>query len=219
METSYIHQHYTPKLNNPTLVEGLPGFGNVGRISAKLLIQFTDAKPFAEYYSPFFPDYVFVSKEGICNPPHYKLYVPQSAEKLNTIILTGGTQPPLDNVVAYYEICEEILDFAQKLGCKDIVTIGGVPVSTDRKEVYIAATSNDLAADIMGKGGIIYGKGRIMGVTGLLLGLAKERGLNGVCLLGATSGLRSDKDAANAVFQILLKMFGREAAAEMKEKG
>lgn len=202
------------------MVEGLPGFGNVGRITARTLIQFTDAKLFAEYYSPYFPDYVFVSKEGICSPPHYKLYAPSSAEKMNTIILTGNTQPSLDNVVAYYEICEEVLDFAQKLGCELIITLGGVPVSTDKKEVYIAATSNDLAADIMAKGGVIYGRGRVMGVTGLLLGLAKERKLDGVCLLGGTSGLQPDKDAGNAVFQLLLKIFGKEASApQEKEKG
>jgi proteasome assembly chaperone (PAC2) family protein len=200
------------------MVEGLPGFGNVGRIAAKTLIQYTDAKLFAEYYSPYFPDYVFVSKEGICNPPHYRLYAPLSGDKLNTIILTGNSQPPLDNVVAYYEICEEILDFAQKLGCNLIITLGGVPVSTDQKDVYIAATSNDLAADVMAKGGIIYGKGRVMGVTGLLLGLAKERGLDGVCMLGATTGLRSDKDAGNAVFQLLLKIFGKEAVAPKDEE-
>jgi proteasome assembly chaperone (PAC2) family protein len=200
------------------MVEGLPGFGNVGRIAAKTLIQYTDAKLFAEYYSPYFPDYVFVSKEGICNPPHYRLYAPLSGDKLNTIILTGNSQPPLDNVVAYYEICEEILDFTQKLGCNLIITLGGVPVSTDQKDVYIAATSNDLAADVMAKGGIIYGKGRVMGVTGLLLGLAKERGLDGVCMLGATTGLRSDKDAGNAVFQLLLKIFGKEAVAPKDEE-
>ncbi len=60
----------------------------------------------------------------------------------------------------------------------------------------------------MAKGGIIYGKGRIMGATGLLLGLAKERGLEGICLLGATSGIRSDKDAGFAVFDLLTKILG-----------
>lgn len=210
MEKSYIHQLFNPKLNNPILIEGLPGFGNVGKIVAKLLVEHSEAKLFAEYYSPFFPDYVLVSKEGICSPPHYRLYAPPSGEKVNAIILTGNSQPPLDNVVAHYEICEDILDFAQKLGCSFVVTIGGVPISTDKKSVYVAATTDELAAETMEKGGIIYGKGRIMGATGLLLGLAKERGIDGICLLGATEGLRSDKDAGSAVFQLLLKILGKE---------
>ena len=202
----YIHQQFQPKLDHPIFIEGLPGFGNVGGIATQMLIQYSDAKLFAEYYSPFFPDMVTVSSQGICTIPHYTFYAPITGEKTNVIILTGKAQPQPDNVIAHYQICYEILDFAQKFGCDLIVTIGGVPVSTDRKDVYVAATSKKLAAKIMEKGGIIYGKGRIMGATGLLLGLAKERGIKGVCLLGATSGMRPDKEAGFAVYNLLMKI-------------
>ncbi|UCE95389.1 MAG: PAC2 family protein [Candidatus Bathyarchaeota archaeon] len=210
MENSFIHQLFKPKLENPIFVEGLLGFGNVGKIVSQLLIRFCEARLFAEYYSPFFPDYVSVNDDGICRPPHYKLYVSSSEKKLSAIILTGDSQAPLDNVEAHYEISEEVLDFVQKLGCRFVVTIGGVPVSTDRNDVYVAATSKSLATDVMEKGAIIYSKGRIMGATGLLLGLAKMRGLSGFCLLGATSGSGTDKDAGSAVFQMLLKALGQE---------
>jgi hypothetical protein len=210
LESSQIRQLYTPKLANPILVEGLVGFGNVGRITARTLVQHTQAKLFAEYYSPYFPDYVTVNKEGICSPPHYRFYAREEDKENSLIILTGNAQPPMDNVVAHYEICEDILNYAQKLGCSIIITIGGVPIASEKKDIYVAATSNELAAEVMAKGGIIYGKGRIMGVTGLLLGLAKERGLDGICLLGGTSGLRSDKDAATAVFQFLTRVIAKE---------
>jgi len=215
LEKSYIHQRFHPKLNNPIFVEGLPGFGNVGKITAQLLIKFSEAKLFAEYYSPFFPDYVLVNNQGICHPPRYKFYAPPSGNYLSAVVLTGNSQPPLDNVLTHYEICEEVLDFAQKLDCNFIVTVGGVPVSSEKKNVYVAATSSRLAAEIMEKGGIIYGKGRIIGATGLLLGLAKERGLDGICLLGATSGLQSDKDAGVAVFNLLMKILGKEVQKGM----
>ncbi|UCH31179.1 MAG: PAC2 family protein [Candidatus Bathyarchaeota archaeon] len=204
MRNSFIRYLFRPKLDNPVFVEGLPGFGNVGKNAADLFTKYLDGKLFAEYYSPFFPDYVHVGSNGICSPPHYEFYAPLSKERLNAIVLTGDSQPQLDNVPAHYEICEEILDFAQKLDCELIVTIGGVPVSSERKDVYVAATTKKLAAEIMGKGGLIYGKGRIMGATGLLLGLAKRRGLKGFCLLGATAGLQSDKEAGVAVFNLLL---------------
>jgi uncharacterized protein (TIGR00162 family) len=212
LQNSYIHQRFHPKLDSPILVEGLPGFGNVGKITARLLIQSSKAKLFAEYYSPFFPDYVNINSDGICHPPRYKFYASPSKEKLSIVVLTGDSQPPLENAIAHYEICEEILDFVQKLGINFLVTVGGVPVSSEKKDVYVAATSNQLAAEIMEKGGIIYRKGRIMGATGLLLGLAKERGLDGICLLGATGGLRSDKDAGMAVFNLLMKVLGAEGS-------
>jgi len=218
MEKSYIHQRFQPKLNNPTFIEGLPGFGNVGKVAAQLLTKFSEAKLFAEYYSPYFPDYVVVNKEGICTPPRYKLYAPPTGKKLNAIILTGNSQPSLDNVTAHYEICEELLDYAQKLGSNTIITIGGVPISSEKKDVYVAATSTELTTKIMEKGCIIYGKGRIMGATGLLLGLAKERGLDGICLLGATEGLRTDKDAGFAVFNMLTKILEAKNQTTLEEE-
>jgi len=60
------------------------------------------------------------------------------------------------------------------------------------------------------KGAVLYGGGKIMGATGLLLGLAKSRGWEGVCLLGATTGIKADRGAALSVFKFLMKMLGTE---------
>jgi proteasome assembly chaperone (PAC2) family protein len=210
LEASYINQLFQPNLQDPILVEGLPGFGDVGKLAAKSLIQVCQAKLFAEYYSPYFPDYVVVSKEGVCSPPHYRFHASPSEDGSSVVILTGNAQPPLDNVTAHYEICEEILAYAQEtLGCSFMITTGGTPVSTDKKEVYVAATSTALAKEVTEKGGSIYGKGRILGTTGLLLGLAKERGLDGICLLGATTGMQPDKDAGRAISQFVLRILGK----------
>ncbi|NWG11755.1 proteasome assembly chaperone family protein, partial [Candidatus Bathyarchaeota archaeon] len=60
------------------------------------------------------------------------------------------------------------------------------------------------------KGAVIYSKGRIVGATGLLLGLAKERNMEGVCLLGTTTGFRADRGAGFTVFKFLMKALGNE---------
>ena len=57
MDKPYFREIFSPTLENPVFVQGLPGFGNVGRIAAHLLIKFSEARPFAELYSPSFPDY------------------------------------------------------------------------------------------------------------------------------------------------------------------
>jgi hypothetical protein len=191
------------------LIVGLPGFGNVGKIATRLLIKFAGAKPFAELYSPLFPDYVLINSEGICRPPRYEFYA-STTEKRNLIILTGDTQPSLDDVIAHYELCSEILDYVEEYDVQFLIVIGGVPVPAPKKEVYVAATSPTLTKEITEKGAIMYGKGRIMGGTGLLLGLAKKRGLDGVCLLGSTTGMRADRGAALEVFKLLNKILGTE---------
>ena len=200
---------FEPALEKPVFVQGLPGFGNVGKIAAYLLIKFCSAKTFVELYSPSFPDYVSVNSKGICRLPRYEFYA-ASMEKNDFIILTGDTQPSFEDVVAHYEVCSEILGFLEKYGCGFFITMGGVPTSQPNKQVYVAATSPKLATEFMEKGAVIYGKGRIMGATGLMLGLAKERGLEGVCLLGATTGFKADRGAGFSVFKFLMKALGNE---------
>jgi uncharacterized protein (TIGR00162 family) len=209
MEKPYFRQISSPVLKNPIFVQGLPGFGNVGKIAAYLMMKFCGAKPFAELYSPYFPDYVSVSSKGICRLPRYEFYA-APMEKNDFIIMTGDTQPSFDDVVAHYTLCDETLDFIEKRGCSFIVTMGGIPMTEEKSQVYVAATSPRLAAEFMEKGAVIYGKGRIVGATGLTLGLAKERGLEGICLLGATAGFRADRGAGFSVFKFLMKVLGNE---------
>jgi uncharacterized protein (TIGR00162 family) len=209
MDKPYLREMFKPALENPVFVQGLPGFGNVGRIAAHLLIKFCEAKPFAELYSPSFPDYVSVSSKGICQLPRYEFYS-APMKKNNLVIMTGETQPSFDDVVAHYHVCSEIVDFAERLGCHFIVTIGGVPITEDKTQVYVAATSPRIATEFMEKGAVIYSKGRIVGGTGLTLALAKERKLDGVCLLGTTTGFKADRGAGFLVFKFLMKALGKE---------
>ena len=209
MDKPYFREMFNPNLENPVFVQGLPGFGNVGRIAAHLLIKFSEAKPFAELYSPSFPDYVSISSKGITHLPKYEFYA-APMEKNNLVIMTGETQPSFDDVLAHYQVCGEIVDFAEKLGCHFIVTMGGVPITEEKTQVYVAATSSRLATEFMEKGAVIYSKGRIVGGTGLTLALAKERKLDGICLLGTTTGFKADRGAGLLVFKFLMKALGKE---------
>jgi uncharacterized protein len=209
LDKPYLRKLSNPPLENPIFVQGLPGFGNVGRIAAHLLIKFFDARIFAELYSPSFPDYVSIDTKGICQLPRYEFYY-APMEKNNLVIMTGEIQPSFDDVVAHYDVCDSVLDFVKTLGCHFIVTMGGVPIAEDKTQVYVAATSSRLATEFMEKGAVIYSKGRIVGGTGLTLALAKERKIDGVGLLGTTMGFKADKGAGFLVFKFLMKSLGKE---------
>ncbi len=208
MDDLYLRYLSRPKLEEPVFVGGFSGFGNVGRITARLLIEFSRAEPFAELYSPSFPDYVTVGKNGICRVPHYDFYG-SSAGKPHFVVLTGNAHPSPEDIVAHYELCDRILDFITDYRCKFVVTLDGVPTPSPSREVYVAATSSKLAVEVMEKGAILYA-GRILGISGLLLGSAKNRGLEGICLLGATSNLRGDKKVAFSFFKFLTKLLKME---------
>jgi len=126
----YLRKLSEPTLENPVFVQGLPGFGNVGRIAAHLLITFCHAKPFAELYSPTFPDYVSIDPQGICHLPRYEFYY-APMEKNNLVIMTGEIQPSFDDVVAHYQVCDDVIDFVASLGCHFVVTMGGIPITEE----------------------------------------------------------------------------------------
>jgi uncharacterized protein (TIGR00162 family) len=196
-------------LKDPIFVEGLTGLGNVGLLAARHMIEETGAKVFAELYAPYFQDYVAVGKDGLCSPPRYRFYAAKT-EKHDYIILTGESQPSLEDTLAHYDICDQILDFAQKYGSRFIVTMGGVVTSKPGTEVYISATSANLVKKHLDKGTQVYGEGRIVGATGLLLGLAKKRGWKGICLLGATTGFGAERGTALALYKILTNIIDAE---------
>ncbi len=209
MKKTYVRTLSQPKLVNPILVVGLPSIGDVGRMAAKMFREFLKAEPFAELYSPVLPDYVFIDKKGICHPPKYEFYV--SAKNPSLVILMGDSQPALEDIPAHYELCSDILDYVADLGCKSIITMDGAPTTNPTKEIYVAATDKDFAKEYVSKGAVAYKRRRIIGVSGLLLGVAKKRGLKGVCLLGSTSGFTADREAAFRVYRFLRKVVAPES--------
>jgi proteasome assembly chaperone (PAC2) family protein len=209
LDKPYFHETSKPVLKSPIFVQGLPGFGNVGKIAAHLLIKFTGAKPFAEMYSSSFPDYVSIDSKGTCLLPRYEFYS-ASMEKNDFIVMTGDAQPSFDDVISHYVLCNEILNFVERQECNFLVTLGGMPFTEEKAQIYVAATSPRLALEFTEKGALMYSKGRIMGATGLMLALGKERSIDGVCILGTTNGFEADRGAGFSVFKFLMKALDNE---------
>ena len=217
MEQPFFREILHPDFKNPLFIQGLPGFGNVGRIAANLLINSLNAELFAEFYSPSFPDYVTVSSDGICNLPRYQFYF-ATLEQRSIIIMTGEAQPSFDDVLAHYQVCALIIDFIKKLGCNFLITMGGVPFIEGKDNVYVATTSPRIINDFKEKGAVVYGGSKIVGGTGLTLALAKEQNVEGACLLGSTPGFKADRNAGDKVFKLLMKVLGKEIKESKKEK-
>ena len=202
-----------PKLNNPILIEGLPGVGNIGRVSVGYLVHELKAKKFADLYSEHFFPFVILENEHHTRLLKNELYYLKSKKKgqRDLIFLTGDCQSLSTN--GHYEVIEKILDLAEKLGVKDIITIGGLATGEVEKKPEVLGAVNDEKLLKRYKGyGIKFTAGEkvgyIVGAAGLLLGLGKERGMTGLCMLGETSGfpIVTDPKAAEAVLDSLTKI-------------
>ncbi|MEM1543814.1 MAG: PAC2 family protein [Candidatus Bathyarchaeia archaeon] len=208
MDRAYIRLLSQAKLEGPILVAGFPGVGNVGVMAVRFLIESLQAEKYAELYSPLLPDHVTVDGDGICSLLKYNFFAADTGGERRLLMLVGDSQPPVEDITAYYEICGDILDFVENLGCKFIITLDGFPSLYAQRAIYVAGTSRKVISDYTLVGARVYDGNRIIGLPGLLLGIAKIRDVRGVCILSPVTDLVSDNEAAFNAYKFLRKALG-----------
>ena len=212
METFVKYYGPKPKLRNPIMIEGLPGYGQVGRLVAEHMVKELKGKKFAELYSAHFPPQVMIKQDGLVDMITNNFFAITGKGKRDIIMVVGEAQAA--TVTGQYEICNKILDVAQEFKVKEIVTIGGYATGRLMKEpkVYGAATNKEVIKEFE-KYGVSFQsapgeiRGGIVGISGLLVGLSNLRDINATCLMGETPGhpLLIDAKAAEAIIAVLAK--------------
>jgi len=196
-----------PVLNDPVLIEGLPGIGFVANIAALHLIQELKAKLFAEIRLSSFQDIAITAEEGKARSPTNEFYYHKGRnnEERDLIILYGNTQAL--TTVGQYELCGRVLDTAKEFGCHYVITLGGFrqdeKVTTPK--LYCAASDPETLKEALDLGAEIM-EGQIFGIAGLLVGLSKLWNMRAFCLLAETPGLYPDASAAREVLNAICKM-------------
>jgi len=206
---TYVKEHGSVELREPVLVAGLPGLGLVGKIAGRYLIKRLKAQRFAFLYSQHFPYYVLVNKKGSVRLLRGAFYYWKNPAGANDFVFfTGDSQS--QTIEGQYEIADCLLDFAKKCGVRVIVTIGGFRVETkDKPKVYVAATGQEVLDKVLRAGAAVSDSGSpIVGTAGLILGLARFKHMEAVCLLGETRGYLPDPMAARSVLEVLQGTFG-----------
>jgi len=200
-----VKVHERPSLKDPVLIEGLPGIGFVANIAALHLIRELKATLFAEIRSSAFQDVSVTVENGSLRTPINELYYYKGRNgERDLIILYGNTQAL--TTFGQYELCGRILDIAEELGCRYIVTLGGLrrEGEVSHPKLYFAASDRETAREAESLGAEILG-GNIFGLAGLLVALGKLRGFRGFCLLAETAGFYPDTVAAREALSALCK--------------
>jgi len=198
-----------PRLSEPVLIEGLPGMGYVGKIAAEHLVEELHAKKFAELYSPHFPHHVAVEQDGTLRLLKNDFYHASSNGK-DLIIVVGDVQAVSPE--GHHKVVDKILDVAEQFGVKQIFTLGGFATgrySRAKPKIVGVASQPELIEKYKGHGFTVEkGGGPIIGASGLLIGMGKLRGMEGLCLLGETHGMLVDHNSAKVVLEVLVGILG-----------
>ncbi|MEM2131381.1 MAG: PAC2 family protein [Candidatus Woesearchaeota archaeon] len=211
-------------ISNSILIVGLPGIANVGKIVCDFLIEELKAKKVAEFSSYNMPNSVFVNENNLIEMPKIEMFFVEienknnknnnKKEKNKILILTGDSQPV--DEVSCYSFCDSVLDYFVDNKGDYIITLGGIGLQNIPKNPKVYITGNnkekieEFSKNLENLRKDVYGiVGPIIGVSGLLLGLAEKRNINGICLLGETFGhpMYVGLKSAKNILNILEKKF------------
>ena len=209
MKATIIKELKNVELKNPILVEGFPGLGMVGSIATNYLVKQLKAPKLAVLHSPHFPYHVIVDKKGGARllRGQFNFWKNPNGEN-DLIFLTGDSQA--QTIEGQFEIANSILDFVEKKKVETIITIGGYRNEVEDTPKVVAVSANpDLLERAMKAKALSSESGTpIVGTAGLLLGLAKFRKIDAVCLLGETRGYLPDPKTAKSVIKVLQEFLG-----------
>lgn len=178
-------------LRRPLLIEGLPGIGNVGKIVTDFLIDQLNAKKIAEFNGLSIPHSVFVNEKNLVELPKIELYLAKTKQR-DLLLLAGDVQPLTEE--SCYEFCETVLKLSKELHCAEIIALGGIGLKQVPKKpkTYCTGTSKPVVTAFSKATGVsnrLYGVvGPIVGVSGVLVGLAAQHKIDAVALLAETYG-------------------------------
>lgn len=207
----------TPQVDRCVMLASWPGIGNVSLILARYLKEKLGAREVGEIDPVHFFEPVGVMvRENVVEEPRFpesKFYYWEKEDKSLGLVLFIGEEQPRPRG---YEMVETVLDAAEQLGVSRIFSCAAAVTKihySEETKVWGVATSPELLEEFSRYKVILRGTLRIAGLNGLILGRAKERGIDGLCLLGEVPGFATQMahpKAALAVLSVLAEMLGIE---------
>jgi proteasome assembly chaperone (PAC2) family protein len=204
------------RLSEPTLLAAWPGMGHVALKALVFLQEALLARDLATVEEPdFFQLPGVIIRNGLIQStmlPRSGFYYWQRGTSGGDLLLFIGHQQPVPG--KEYQLAKALLDFAEGYGVRRVVTAAAMPASINHYQssrVWVTATHTGLLHELSPHCRRVMNEGQVSGMNGLLLGVAKQKGMDGFCLLGEipfyTTEIENPK-ASVAVLQVLTRVLG-----------
>ncbi|MFH1448459.1 MAG: proteasome assembly chaperone family protein [Candidatus Micrarchaeota archaeon] len=162
-------------LKNPTLIEGFPGVGLVGTISASYLVEKLKMDELGYITSEKFPPLAAVHNYAPLHPA--RIY---KSKKYNLIVLFSEFTMPMGTI---HHLASEIVDWAVDHKVREIFSLGGISIDGNRNDVFGIASTPELRKRLERNGIKMIKEGATTGVSGVLLAECASRGFPAASLL------------------------------------
>jgi uncharacterized protein len=217
-----VKRYHSPHAEKVRLVASLPDMGQVGGLVTEFLVEHLKLRSFAEIVS--FDKPFVLCRSGLISeiPSTYKLYY---SEKASMVLMSGDSQP--SHSAELYELCNKVLDLASEVGrVERVYTCGGYQREEIRAEAKVFGVSNNpelfKELDKLGIREIGSEVSSITWFNGVILGVAKRRGIDAIGLYGELMNPEEPApDASKAVLKALTTLLSlpqiKERDKENKE--
>ncbi len=176
METIYYRR---PRLSRPSMVAVWPGMGHLAKTAGDYLRRRLNARIFAEirYYQNAV---IYVNGLAELSYVRHRLY---ASSKHDLIICVGEAQPSIPEEA--YRLARQIVRVAERLKVRRIYTLAAYPNEYQEKPGVYGIYTDERLRGLLLKQDIqlLEGEGAINGLNGILIGVAKNRGIEGICLM------------------------------------
>jgi uncharacterized protein len=211
--TDLIKIQARPRLRSPNMVATWPGIANVGSIVAAYLRKRLDFRELGEINAPSFFDPIGVTvQDNVVQEPQFPqsrfYYWKNKPGKSDLILFIGDDQPSFKS----YELANCVLDMAVRFKVKRVYTLAAAVTRmhhTEMPKAWGVATNSKLTGELKRRGLMQRGNLQIAGLNGILLGVAKERAVDAMCLLGevpANAARMQNPMAALAILRVMVRM-------------
>jgi proteasome assembly chaperone (PAC2) family protein len=206
-----------PRLKSPILLAAWPGIGNVSMILTGYLQQKLTFRALGELDASYFFDPIgVVARDNVVQAPQFPgnhfLYHKGKEGQRDLILFIGDDQPSS----RIYEYAGAVLDVGARFQIDRVITCAAALTQihlTEQPKVWGVVTDQSLAKELAEYDLAYRGNIQIAGLNGLLLGVAKEKSIKGICLLGEVPAHTSrveNPTAALAILNVLTRMLGVE---------
>lgn len=171
-----------PDIQKPIVIAAMQDMGNVGSIVVNFINKNLETKKFRTAKTPF-PTFV-IDNGGYIDLPNEGWEYRYTDD---LIVFGGGTGQPQENQ-ELNSLCQDVIDISKKYSAKFIYTLGGFHTNRELEKnpkTFVTTTSKELTTYMQGLGiDLTPQRSLITGFNGLILGFAKQNGIQGIGMYG-----------------------------------
>ena len=193
---------------NCTLIEAVPGVGNVGKIVIDGLVEKHPSRTLGWIIHPDFPPHARLDEEGLIRPPRLELksIIIPNGETL--VGITGLMQPM--TAAGQFEVSETILGLALDSAAPRLLVLAGLASGPEERSIHVICANAKYRTELE-SGDISVSRDQpnsgMIGIAGMVLSLSAIKGVNAAGIIADTVGTSCDVLAADRMAKWIEQAF------------